>query len=312
MASSGSITTGTKEGRSVTLSWTLSSQDISNNTSTIAWTLKGSGSGSGWVMSGGFKAVINGTTVYSTSTDNRIQLYNGTVVASGSLKISHNADGTKSFKLSCEAGVYSYAVNVSASGTHTLNTIPRASSVSATSVNMGSQKAAIARALLLEPELLICDEAVSSLDAATRTQILDLLLRVVKEKKIACLFISHDMALIRRISHRTGVLYKGTLAECAKTRDLCRDPWHPYTKALLDSVMPPDPLKARKQKVPAVHEGKSEGGCPYFGSCGYKMEMCKDAAPEMYDFEGRAVSCHLYSKQQRAGRNPNYKMTSQI
>ena len=93
---------------------------------------------------------------------------------------------------------------------------------------------------------------------------------------------------------------------------LCRDPWHPYTKALLDSVMPPDPLKARKQKVPAVHEGKSEGGCPYFGSCGYKMEMCKDAAPEMYDFEGRAVSCHLYSKQQRAGRNPNYKMTSQI
>lgn len=138
MASSGSITTGTKEGRSVTLSWTLSSQDIANNTSTIAWTLKGSGSGSGWVMSGGFKAVINGTTVYSTSTDNRIQLYNGTVVASGSLKISHNADGTKSFKLSCEAGVYSYAVNVSASGTHTLNTIPRASSVSATSVNMGS------------------------------------------------------------------------------------------------------------------------------------------------------------------------------
>ena len=141
---------------------------------------------------------------------------------------------------------------------------------------------------------------------------MDLLLRVVKEKKIACLFISHDMALIRRISHRTGVLYKGTLAECAKTRDLCRDPWHPYTKVLLDSVMPPDLLKARKQKVPVVHEGKSEGGCPYFGSCGYKMEMCKDTAPEMYDFEGRAVSCHLYSKQQRAGRNPNYKMTSQI
>lgn len=138
MASSGSITTGTKEGRSVTLSWSLSSQDIANNTSTIAWTLKGSGSGSGWVLSGGFKAVINGTTVYSTSTDNRIQLYNGTVIASGSLKISHNADGTKSFKLSCEAGVYSYAVNVSASGTHALNTIPRASSVSATSVNIGS------------------------------------------------------------------------------------------------------------------------------------------------------------------------------
>ena len=139
MASSGSITTGQKEGRSVTLSWTLSSQNIEKNTSTIAWTLKGSGgSSTSWVMAGGFKAVINGTTVYSTSTDNRIKLYNGTVVASGSTTITHNADGTKSFSLSCEAGVYSYAVSVSASGTHTLNTIPRASSVSATNVNMGS------------------------------------------------------------------------------------------------------------------------------------------------------------------------------
>ena len=138
MASRGSITTGQKEGRSVTLAWTLSSQNIENNTSTIAWTLKGSGSGTSWVMSGGFKAVINGKTVYSSSTDSRIQLRNGTVVASGSTTITHNADGKKSFSLSCEAGVYTYAVSVSASGTHTLNTIPRASSVSATNVNMGS------------------------------------------------------------------------------------------------------------------------------------------------------------------------------
>jgi len=112
MASSGSITTGEKEGRSVTLAWSLSSQNIENNTSTIAWTLKGSGSGTSWVMSGGFKAVINGKTVYSSSTDSRIQLRNGTVVASGSTTITHNADGTKSFSLSCEAGVYSYAVSV--------------------------------------------------------------------------------------------------------------------------------------------------------------------------------------------------------
>ena len=139
MASSGSITTGQKEGRSITLSWTLSSQNIEKNTSTIAWTLKGSGGTStSWVMAGGFKAVINGTTVYSSSADSRIKLYNGTTVASGSLTIAHNSDGTKSFSLSCEAGVYTYAVSVSASGTHTLNTIPRASSVSASNVNMGS------------------------------------------------------------------------------------------------------------------------------------------------------------------------------
>lgn len=137
MATNGSITTGTKEGRSVTLAWSLSSQDIANNTSTIYWTLKGSGSATGWVKAGGFKAVINGVTVYSSSTDNRIQLKNGTVVASGNLNIPHNADGTKSFNLSCEAGVYTYAVSVYASGTHTINTIPRASSVSAQSVELG-------------------------------------------------------------------------------------------------------------------------------------------------------------------------------
>ena len=125
MASSGSITTNEVEGRSVTLSWTLSSQSIEKNTSTIAWTLQGSGSASGYVKSGGFKAVINGTTVYSTSTDNRIELRNGTVVASGSTTIAHNADGTKSFSLSCEAGIYSYAVSATASGTHTLTTIPK-------------------------------------------------------------------------------------------------------------------------------------------------------------------------------------------
>lgn len=138
MASSGSITTNEKEGRSVTLSWSISSQSVDKNTSTIAWSLTGSGSASGYVMSGGFKAVINGTTVYSTSTDSRIQLRNGTVVASGSTTITHNSDGTKSFSYSCEAGVYTYAVSVTASGTGTLTTIPRASTVSATNANLGS------------------------------------------------------------------------------------------------------------------------------------------------------------------------------
>ena len=90
-------------------------------------------------MSGAFKAIINGTTVYSS--DTRIQLYNGTSIASGTLKIAHSADGSKSFSYSCEAGVYTYAVSVKASGTGTLTTIPRASSVSAKAANMGSSSA---------------------------------------------------------------------------------------------------------------------------------------------------------------------------
>lgn len=138
MAKSGSITTNESHGRSVKLSWSLSSQSVENNQSTLSWSITGAGSASGWVMTGGFKAVINGTTVYSTSTDTRIQLYNGTSVASGTTKIPHNADGTKSFSLSIEAGVYTYAVSVTASGTHTLDTIPRASTVSATNTNLNS------------------------------------------------------------------------------------------------------------------------------------------------------------------------------
>ena len=136
MASSGSITTNEVEGRSLTLSWILSSQSVEKNTSTISWTLKGSGSASGYVMSGAFKAVINGVTVYTS--EPRIELRNTTTVASGTATIAHNSDGTKSFSLSCEAGIYTYAVSATASGTHTLTTIPRASTISATNANMGS------------------------------------------------------------------------------------------------------------------------------------------------------------------------------
>lgn len=136
MASSGSITTNEVEGRSLTLSWILSSQSVEKNTSTISWTLKGSGSASGYVMSGAFKAVINGVTVYTS--EPRIELRNTTTVASGTATIAHNSDGTKPFSLSCEAGIYTYAVSATASGTHTLTTIPRASTISATNANMGS------------------------------------------------------------------------------------------------------------------------------------------------------------------------------
>lgn len=136
MASSGSITTNAYDNRSLTLSWSISSQSVTGNYSNVSWTLKGSGSATSWYMSGNFKAVINGTTVYSSET--RIQLKKGTVVASGTIKIPHNSDGTKSFSLSCQAGIYTYAVNCTASGTHTLTTIPRASSISASGVTMGN------------------------------------------------------------------------------------------------------------------------------------------------------------------------------
>lgn len=140
MASNGSFTTTACEGRSLTLAWSIQSQSVANNTTTISWSLKGSGSYTGYVVCGGFKVIINGTTVYSQSTDYRVNVWQNTVVASGTTTISHNTDGAKSFSASAEAGIYYYAVNCSGSGSWALTTIPRASTItSAGNINLGNK-----------------------------------------------------------------------------------------------------------------------------------------------------------------------------
>ena len=128
MASSGSFNTSGYEGRYLQFSWSIESQSIANNQTTISWTLKGAGTAqANWYRAGNFKVVINGTTVYSSAT--RIQLYNGTTVASGNFKITHNSDGNKTFSASAEAGIYTVAVNCSGSGSWALTQIPRYASL---------------------------------------------------------------------------------------------------------------------------------------------------------------------------------------
>ncbi|MGM9543610.1 MAG: hypothetical protein ACI3T9_01370 [Romboutsia timonensis] len=128
MATSGSVSTTKYEGRYLTLSWTAT-QSIANNTSTIKWTLKGDGSAtSSWYYAGPFKVVIAGSTVYSSST--RIQLYDGTTVASGTKTITHNSDGSKSVTMKVEAAIYSTSVNCTGSKTFTLTDIPRKATIS--------------------------------------------------------------------------------------------------------------------------------------------------------------------------------------
>lgn len=138
MASSGSLLTNgwysDSKGDYVYLefAWSVTATSIANNTKTIYWELRGKRTASGFVNAGGFKVVIDGDTVYSKSTDYRIELRNGTVVASGSKTLTHNADGTRSFSVSIQGGIYTYAVNCTGSKTFTLDTIPRASSISCT------------------------------------------------------------------------------------------------------------------------------------------------------------------------------------
>lgn len=126
MASSGSFNTSGYSGRYLTFAWSVKSQDVANNRTTINWSLRGAGgSTTNWFMSGNFKVLINGQQVYFSSS--RIQLYNGTTVASGTFTINHNNDGTASFGAYAEAGIYYVAVNCSGSGSWSLPTIPRAS-----------------------------------------------------------------------------------------------------------------------------------------------------------------------------------------
>ena len=128
MASSGSFNTTGYQGRYLTFAWSVSSQSVANNTTTIAWTLKGAGTASSsWYRAGNFKVVINGSTVYSSST--RIQLYDGTLVASGNFTMTHDTAGNKTFSASAEAGIYTVAVNCSGSGSFTLPQIARAAKI---------------------------------------------------------------------------------------------------------------------------------------------------------------------------------------
>lgn len=128
MASSGSFNTTGYQGRYLTFSWSVASQSIANNTTTISWTLKGAGTAqSSWYRSGNFKVVINGSTVYSSSA--RIQLYDGTLVASGNFTMTHDTAGNKTFSASAEAGIYTVAVNCSGSGSFTLPQIARAAQI---------------------------------------------------------------------------------------------------------------------------------------------------------------------------------------
>ena len=139
MAISGTLDSGKYGNRYLQFSWTAT-QDITTNKSTISWTLKGAGNTVGYYKAGGFKVIIDGSTVYSTAENNRIELWEDTLVASGKKEITHNSDGTRKFKVYIEGGIYTYAVNCTGETEFTLTTIPRAStfSVSNGSPDMGT------------------------------------------------------------------------------------------------------------------------------------------------------------------------------
>jgi oligopeptide/dipeptide ABC transporter ATP-binding protein len=160
-----------------------------------------------------------------------------------------------------------------------------------------AQRVAIARAVALEPSLLICDEAVSSLDVLIQAQVLNLFERLRRELGLSYLFIAHDLALVKQVSDRVGVMYLGKFCEVGPGESVYKQPLHPYTKALLDSIPSTEPGAARaastiKGEPPSPINPPS--GCRFRTRCPRATELCAEQEPQPRELAaGHLVACHF-------------------
>ena len=160
------------------------------------------------------------------------------------------------------------------------------------------QRIGIARALVIEPEFIVCDEPISALDVSIQAQVVNLLIELQKKKNLTYLFIAHDLSMVKHISDRVGVMYLGNMVEFAASDELYSEPLHPYTKALMSAIPIPDPEEEKnKKRIPIEGEIPSpinpKPGCRFAARCRYATEACMKDTPELQEVkEGHFVACH--------------------
>ncbi len=161
------------------------------------------------------------------------------------------------------------------------------------------QRIGIARALSVNPQFIVCDEPISSLDVSIQSQIVNLLRKLQKDLGLTYLFISHDLSMVRYICDRIAVMYLGKIVELTDSMTLVSDPLHPYTKALWSAIPIPDPeLEERRERI--LLEGDVPSpinppkGCHFNSRCPYVKDICKEDEPPMIEYKpGHMVACHL-------------------
>jgi len=155
------------------------------------------------------------------------------------------------------------------------------------------QRVAIGRAIILSPDFIVADEPTSALDVSVQLQIVKLIKELQENKGISFLFITHDLNIVGNLSNRLLVLYRGKIMEKGDTKEIIKNPLHPYTKILLESLPVDHPKKRKKRKlVVEIYREEVKGGCVFYSRCPIAEDICK-TEPPIKKYNSREVYCHL-------------------